>query len=64
MDHVLLAGPPGLGKTSLAHIIAEELGVDIRPTSGPILRTWWRFSGDSESPATSRGLCLLMKSIV
>ena len=37
MDHVLLAGPPGLGKTSLAHIIAEELGVEIRPTSGPIL---------------------------
>lgn len=37
MDHVLLAGPPGLGKTSLAHIIAEELGVDIRPTSGPTI---------------------------
>lgn len=37
MDHVLLAGPPGLGKTSLAHIIAEELGVEIRPTSGPII---------------------------
>ena len=35
MDHVLLAGPPGLGKTSLAHIVAEELGVEIRPTSGP-----------------------------
>jgi len=37
MDHVLLAGPPGLGKTSLAHIISEELGVDIRPTSGPVI---------------------------
>jgi len=37
LDHVLLSGPPGLGKTSLAHIIAEELGVDIRPTSGPVL---------------------------
>ncbi len=37
MDHVLLAGPPGLGKTSLAHIVAEELGVEIRPTSGPVI---------------------------
>lgn len=37
MDHVLLAGPPGLGKTSLAYIIAEELGVDIRITSGPVI---------------------------
>lgn len=37
MDHVLLSGPPGLGKTSLAHVIAEELGVDLRLTSGPVL---------------------------
>jgi holliday junction DNA helicase RuvB len=37
MDHVLLAGPPGLGKTSLAYIVAEELGTDIRTASGPTL---------------------------
>ncbi len=37
LDHVLLAGPPGLGKTSLAHIIREEMGVDIRIVAGPAL---------------------------
>jgi holliday junction DNA helicase RuvB len=37
LDHILFSGPPGLGKTTLAHIIAREMGADIRSTTGPVL---------------------------
>lgn len=47
LDHVLLYGPPGLGKTTLAAIIANELGVNFRITSGPALER----AGDLGSPA-------------
>src|SRR5262245_23110903 len=51
LDHVLLYGPPGLGKTTLAHVIGQELGVAVRVTAGPVLER----PGDLAAILTSLG---------
>ena len=54
LDHVLFHGPPGLGKTTLGQIIARELGVNFKMTSGPVLTK----SGDLAAILTSLGLMM------
>src|SRR4030095_9186157 len=45
LDHILLHGPPGLGKTTLSHIIASELGATLRMSSGPVIENPWDLAG-------------------
>ena len=55
LDHVLLYGPPGLGKTTLAHVVGYELGVPVRTTAGPVLEKPGDSGRHSDEPRAARG---------
>ena len=54
LDHVLIFGPPGLGKTTLANIIANELNVNLKQTSGPVIERAGDLGGTADEPASER----------
>ena len=62
LDHVLFCGPPGLGKTTLANIIAQELGVNIKSTSGPVLERAGDLAAILTNLQDKAMFCLSMRS--
>ena len=62
LDHVLFHGPPGLGKTTLAQIVARELGVGFRATSGPVMARAGDLARCPDQPAAARRVCSSTRS--